>query len=124
MLSATLLLLNLNIVHGVAHTFMDEIISLLKNELLPKNNKMPTTSYEAHKLIKSLGLTYESIHAYTNGCVLFQQSLKPTIICPKCNTSRYMERFESIPRKMFEHFPLIPWLVRMYRCKSLAELMT
>jgi len=71
MSSTTLLLLNLNIVHGVAHTFMDELFSLLKNELLPKRNKMLTTIYEARKLIKFLGLTYESIHAYTNGCVLF-----------------------------------------------------
>jgi hypothetical protein len=104
MLSATLFLLNLNIVHGVVHTFMDELSSLLKNELLPNNNKMPTTSYEAHKLIKSLGLTYESIHAYTNGCVFFRESLKP-------NTIRYMEGSESIPRKVFWHFPLIPRLV-------------
>jgi hypothetical protein len=108
MLSATLLLLNLSIVHGVAHTFMDELFSLLKNELLPKNNKMPTTRYEARKLIRSLRLTYESTHACTNGCVLFRQSLKHTIICPNYNSSRYMEGFESIPRKVFEHFLLIP----------------
>jgi hypothetical protein len=49
MLLATLLLLNLNIVHGVVHRFMDQLFSLLKNELLPKNNKMPTTSYKTPK---------------------------------------------------------------------------
>jgi hypothetical protein len=61
MLVATLLLLNLNTVHVVSNTCMDELFSLLWRVLLPKDNKMPTTSYEAHKLIKSLGLTYDSI---------------------------------------------------------------
>ncbi len=39
MMSTTLLLLNLSTMHGVIHTFMDELFSLLWNKLLPKNNK-------------------------------------------------------------------------------------
>jgi hypothetical protein len=73
MLSTTLLLLNLTIVHGVSNNFMDELFSLLWKELLPKGNKMPATTYEfeAFKVIKVLGLSYDSIHACTNGCVFF-----------------------------------------------------
>jgi len=48
---------------------MDELFSLLRKKLLPKGNKMPTTTYEALKLIKELGLSYDSIHTCTNGCV-------------------------------------------------------
>ncbi len=69
MLSAMLLLLNLKIVHGLSNVFMDELFSLLRKKLLPKGNKMPTTTYEALKLIKELGLSYDSIHTCTNGCV-------------------------------------------------------
>lgn len=71
MLSAMLLLLNLSIVHGITNTFMDELFSLLRNEVLPKNNKLPATSYEACKIIKSLSLTYTSRHACKNGCMFF-----------------------------------------------------
>ncbi len=49
MLLATLLWLNLSTVHGMVHTFVDQLFSLLKNGLLPKNNKMPTRSYETLK---------------------------------------------------------------------------
>jgi hypothetical protein len=45
---------------------------------------MPTTSYEAHKIIESLSLTYDSIHACSNGCVLFQDNYKQTQVYPKC----------------------------------------
>jgi hypothetical protein len=108
MLSTTLLLLSLNIVHGVTHTFMDELFSLLRKKLLSKNNKMLTSSYEARKLIKSLGLTYDSIHAYVNGCVLFRKKNKHIHVCPKHNTSRFVEGSMVVPWKVLKHFPLIP----------------
>ncbi len=62
-----------------------------------KNNKMPTTIYEAQKIVKSLGLTYESIHACSNGCVFFQDNYKHVQVCLKCNTSRFMEGSTIIP---------------------------
>jgi hypothetical protein len=37
---------------------------------------MPATSYEAFKLIKILGLGYDSIHVCVNGCVLFHGTLR------------------------------------------------
>jgi hypothetical protein len=55
---------------------MDELFSLLQKKLLPKENKMLTTSYEAFKFIRSLGLSYDSIHACVNGCVLFRGTLR------------------------------------------------
>jgi hypothetical protein len=124
MLSTTLLLLNLTNVHGVTHTFMGELFSLLQKELLPKNNKMLISSYEAHKLIKSLSLTYDSIHAYANGCVVFWKKYKHNHVCPKCNTSRFVEGSRVVPRKVLRHFPLISWLIWMFRCNSLTKLMT
>jgi hypothetical protein len=94
MLSAMLLLLNLKIVHGFINVFMDELFSLLRMELLPKGNKMPTTTYEA---LKELGLCYDSIHKCTNGCVLFQGALTDYKVCPKCNTNRYVEESQCLP---------------------------
>jgi hypothetical protein len=44
-----LLLLNLQVMHGVSNAFVEELFSLLQKELLPNGNKMPTTTYEAPK---------------------------------------------------------------------------
>lgn len=106
MLSTRLLLLSLNIVHGVTHTFMDELFSSLQKKLLSKNNKMLISSYEARKLIKLLGLTYDSIHA--NGCVFFRKNNKHIHVCPKHNTNRFVEGSMVVPWKVLKHFPLIP----------------
>jgi hypothetical protein len=65
MLSTILLLLNLRIVHGVSNVFMNELLSFLHLELLPKVNKMSAITYKALKLVKTLGLNYDSIHACT-----------------------------------------------------------
>ncbi len=69
---------------------------------------MLITTYEAFKLIKKLGLSYDSIQSYTNGCVIFKSTLKHSKVCPKCNTNRFVENSQSVPRKVLQHFPLIP----------------
>jgi hypothetical protein len=35
-----------------------------------------------------------------------------------------MDGFSTIPQKMFKHFPLIPRLIKMYKCKLVVELLT
>jgi hypothetical protein len=66
-----LLLLNLKTIHLVGNVLMDELLSLLCLELLQKGNKMLATTYEAFILMKTCGLSYDSIYACTNGCVFF-----------------------------------------------------
>jgi hypothetical protein len=83
---------------------------------------MPTTVYEALKLIKEFSLSYDSIHTCTTSCVFFCGALKDSRMCPKCNTSRFVDKLSYVPRKVLQHFPLIPRLLQMYRCKTLAKL--
>lgn len=97
MLLTILLFFNLKIVHSMNNVFMDKIFSLLRKELLLKENKMPTTSYEVLKLIKSLDLSYDSIHACANGCVFFQHTLSHLQVCPKCGTNKFVDGSKSIP---------------------------
>jgi hypothetical protein len=91
--------------HSNNNVFMDELFSLLWKELLAKENKMPTTSYEALKLIKNLGLSYESIHGCVNVCV-FSEHLKP---------------FASVS-KMW-HWQVCGW-VKVYSTEGLSKLPT
>jgi hypothetical protein len=110
-----LLLLNLKIMHSMSNAFMDKLFSLLWKELLPEENKMLATSYEAFKSIKTFGLSYDSIHACANGCVFFWDTLSHLQVCPKCGTHRFVDGSKSIPRKVFWKFTLIPRLLHMYR---------
>ena len=122
-LQATLMLLNICIIFGVPNTCVDELLKLLKHDLLPKENTCPPSHYEAKKLVRKWGLSYNTIHACKNGHCLFKIELKDAKEYPQCKESRYVPNSDSILVKVLRHFPLIPQLLRMYRCKWLVELM-
>ena len=122
-LGTILMLLNLYSVHRVNNNFVDELFGLLKNELLPKLNTLPSTRYEATKIIKKLGLAYDAIHACEARCVLFWKELVDETHCPKCNVSRYVDGSSTIPLKVLQHFPIIQRLKRMFHCSNIAGLM-
>ncbi len=93
MLLAMLLLLNLKAMHGVSNASMDELFSLLLwKKLLPNVNKMLTTTYEASKIVKAFGLSYDSIHACPNGCILFGGTLAHERMCPECNNNQFVDK--------------------------------
>ena len=123
LLHAVLLILNTCTVHGTTNGHVDELLTLLSEDILEPGNLLPKSRYEAKKFLKNLGLTYDSIHACENGCILYRGEHKDLDKCSKCDCSRYVEGSSTVPRKVLRHFPLIPRLKRMYRCKSIAGLM-
>jgi hypothetical protein len=109
-LATILLLLNLCNTHGINNMFVDEFFSLLRLDLFPRDNILPKSLYKVKTIVKWLGLSYNSIHACYNDCVLFKGKLKDSKACQKCKRSRYIERSDIVPCKVFHHFPLIPRL--------------
>jgi hypothetical protein len=87
-LVATLLLLNCFAVFGVSTAFANEMLKLMKEPLRGKNT-LPKSHYELRKYMVKMGLSYNSIHAYKNGCCLFHKELKDAKECPKCNEPWY-----------------------------------
>jgi hypothetical protein len=65
-LATILLLLNTLTTHGVSNTFVDELFTLLTFSLWITNQLM----YQAKKVIQQLGLSYNSIRACYNGCIV------------------------------------------------------
>jgi hypothetical protein len=122
-LATILLFLNLCKTHGVNNMFVDEFFSLLRLDLFLRDNT-PKSLYEAKTIVKWLGLSYNSIHACYNGCVLFRGELKGATSFPKYKRSRFVEGSNTIPCKVLRYFPLIPRLKWMYRCPTLVDLMT
>jgi hypothetical protein len=71
------------------------------------------------------GPNYVRIHACVNDCVLFRGEFADLSECPKCGEARYRRDVSSlqVPRKVLQHFPVIPRLRMMFQCRSTASLM-
>ncbi len=57
-----------------------------------------------------------------NGCLFFWDSLNQLEVCPKCNSNKFVDG-SQVPQKVLQHFPLVPRLLWMYMCKTLAKLL-
>jgi hypothetical protein len=84
---------------------------------------VPASYKEAKKLIKALGLGYESIHVFPNNCVLFWKDYEKNNVCLVCGASRWKdgEARNKGPQKVLRHFPLIPRLKRMFASAKISE---
>lgn len=98
---------------------------LLKNKILPEGNVMPETRDEARKMLSNIGMDYKQYHACPKDCILYRGRYESLKKCPICDTPRYRDDLQgaTIPCKVLRHFPVIPRLQRLFRCKSLAQLM-
>ena len=126
MLSAVILILNCMRMHGASSVLIDEVLTLLSKVLLPRVNSLPTTEYEASKLLKKLGLNYQTIDVCPNHCLLFRGPVYGDMDrCPKCGADRRRRCGKSmVARRVLRYFPLIPRLVRLFRNPILAAAMT
>ena len=107
-LAATILLMNLCMVHGVSNTFADEMFAILHGHILPEVNCLPKNYHAAQSLTRTLGLAYTTIHACAEGCVLFRCEHVEATHCPKCNRPQYRDQErKKFPVKVLRHFPII-----------------
>ena len=123
-LSAVLKLLNLKADNGWSDKSFTSLLELLR-KMLPDNNELPCTIYQAKKLICPMGLKIEKIHACPNDCVLYRGEYEVMHVCPKCGVSRYKRKDQDTddgnnkgkkgraPAKAVWYFLIIPrfkWL--------------
>ena len=108
---------------GWSDASFDILLRAIK-DTLPENNTMPSSLYEAKKLLKGVGLQYEKIHACPNDCVLFRKEHKDASECPTCRTSRWKENTKKVPSKVLWYFPPIPRFRRMFSSSDIAHDLT
>ena len=119
-LSALLRLYNLKAKHGWSDKSITDLFSFLK-ELLPEDNEIPISFYEAKKTLCSLGMQYEKIHACPNDCILYRNSFGDAKTCPTCGESRWQKKRngddvkEGVPAKVLWYLPPIPRFIRLFR---------
>ncbi|XP_024200497.1 uncharacterized protein LOC112203814 [Rosa chinensis] len=119
---------NLKARFGMSDTCFSELLATV-GSLLPKDNVLPQTLYEAKKTLSNLGLQYEKIHACPNDCIFFRKEFSDATICPKCGLSRWkLKKDKSVkvgqPAKVLWYFPIIPRFKRLYKSASVAEMLT
>ena len=62
-------------------------------KILPENNELPSTTYEAKQIVCPLGLEVQKIHACPNECILYHgDEYKKLDVCPVCGALRYKIR--------------------------------
>jgi hypothetical protein len=107
------------------------------NDLLPKANVLPQSTYQAKKIVCSLGMEVEKIHACWNDCMLFHNEDAMLEECHVCKTSRYKRNDKNIDKddmgenkkvkrvsaKVAWYFPSIPHLRWLFMNKANAELL-
>ena len=126
-LSSTLLLLNCLRTHGASNALVNELFQLLRNSVLPSVNSLPQSEYGASKILKQLGLAYNTIHVCPGpkSCMLFRGESSELQQCTSCGADRYRRVGNSkVPAKVLRHFPLIPRLERMFSTPVQASFMT
>ena len=70
-LSAIVHLYNLQCVGGVSNTIFYSFLEFINQLLLVNDEALPSSTYEAKKFLRDMGLGYEKILACRNNCMLF-----------------------------------------------------
>ncbi|BBN67204.1 hypothetical protein Prudu_8S000300 [Prunus dulcis] len=128
MLSALVKLYNLKAKHGMSDVCFTELL-ILQGDLLSKINTLPSSMYEAKKILSALGMSYEEIHACPNDCILYRKDYEDSTNCPTCGVSRWKEGKdailkEGVPSNVVWYFPPIPRFKRMFQSHKTAKNLT
>ena len=70
-LGTTLELLQWKAENGVSDKGFGKLLVMIKN-MLPKDNELPESTYEAKKAVCPLGLEVQKIHACPNDCIIYR----------------------------------------------------
>ena len=65
---------NLKARNGWSDNGFSQLLSLLR-DVLPKDNNIPNSIYKAKKILQTLGIEYEKIHASPNDCILLLEEI-------------------------------------------------
>jgi len=117
-LSAVLHLFNMKARNGWTYRSFTELLEFL-HEILPQDNTLSTSHYEAKKILCPIGLEYRKIHACPNDCILYRKEFEGLHKCPRCGVSRYKVKDDDKDEddmkkgpsaKVLWYLPIIPRL--------------
>ncbi|XP_075659141.1 uncharacterized protein LOC142629026 [Castanea sativa] len=116
-------MLNVKVMTNLSNEGLDMMLELL-TKVLPKGNLVPRSTYEAKKILRDLGMSYEHIDACKNDCALFWKENENLDKCPVCETPRYKDtraQGKKIHYKVLRYFLLTPTLRKLYMSSQRAK---
>jgi hypothetical protein len=135
-LGTTLELLQWKAENGIRDKAFEQLLKILKKKF-PKDNVLPSSTYEAKKVVCPLGLEVLKIHACINDCILYRgKEYENLNACPVCGALRYKIRRDDpgevegesrprkrVPAKVMWYAPIIPRLKRLFQLEEHAKLL-
>jgi len=93
--------------------------------MLPEENTMPKSYYQAKKILCLIGMEYQKIHACPNNCILYRNEFEEMHNCPRCWVSQYKVKDDDEcnsdestkkgpPAKVLWYIPIIPRFKRLF----------
>ncbi|XP_073133515.1 uncharacterized protein [Henckelia pumila] len=127
-LSALVKLYNLKAKYSWSDKSFTDLL-ILFGEMLPDDNELPSSLYDAKKSLCALGMNYVKIHSCPNDCILYRKEYEDFSNCPICRISRWKlgknsTINEGVPAKVLWYFPPIPRLQRLFRNKEICKELT
>jgi hypothetical protein len=120
---------------GLSDKGFEKLLEIVK-KMLPNNNELPASMYEAKKIVCPLGLEVQKIHACPNDCIIYRgEEYENLNACPVCSAFRYKMRRDDpgdvegkrprkrIAAKVMWYAPIIPRLKRLFRNKEHTKLL-
>jgi len=118
LLSAVLSLVNVKARFGCSNKSFTSLLQVV-HDLLPEENTLPKSYYQAKKILCPMGMEYQKIHACPNDCILYKHEFKEMSKCPRCEASRYKVKDDKDdssdenskrgpPAKVLWYLPIIP----------------
>ena len=98
-LSAVLRLYNFNEENEWNDKSFTALLSLLKN-ILSKAHELLDLTYDVKKILCSMGMNYERIHAYPNDYILYRKDYEGLERRLVCEVDRYKKNKNKIPAKV------------------------
>ena len=121
-LSAVARLLAIKSQYNLSVACYDDIVDLM-HELLPSNSRFPKNFFRSKKLLEGLGMPYQKIDVCYNNCMLYYKGNSEKDKCDICDTPRYKDGSNKIPRKVLRYLPITNRLQRLYLHEGTAKLM-
>jgi len=86
--SAMLSLVNIKAKYGWCDKSFSSLLQVV-HDMLPEENTLPKSYYQAKKILCSMDMEYQKIHACPNDCILYRHQFQEMSKCPRCGVSRY-----------------------------------
>jgi len=122
-LSAVLRLFSMKARNGWTDRSFTQLLEFLHKILPQGNNTLPTSHYEAKKILCPMGLEYRKIYACPNDCILYRKEFERLHKYSRCGVSRYKVKDDDgdeddmkkgPPTKVLWYLPIIPCLKHFF----------